>query len=126
MRMIKRACLVALYTVTAVTATAREEDGRDWLNLPIWDEGLAEVCLYEGKMKKYGALRPFELDVITVREHFDPEKLVKTRPAKGKETIPIMKVNIRRAVRTGVYKYVQMASVFVDRRDAGLVKLSTE
>jgi len=96
-----------------------------WLDLPKWNDGWAEVALYEGKVLKYGALRKSTLEIVTVREHFDPRKLVKTRPAPGKEVLPVMKTNLVRRVRTGVYEYVQMASVF-QRRDTGkLVKLAT-
>ncbi len=105
-------------------AAAGAKQPRDWLRDPKWDEGLAEVCLYEGKVMKGGILYPSTLEVITVREHFDPAKLVKTHPGKGKTVWPILKTNIIRRFRTGVYEYVLMASVFV-RRDSGeLVKFS--
>lgn len=97
----------------------------DWLNLPRWDEGLAEVSLYEGRRTIYGAPRDSTLELITVREHFDPEKLVKTHPAPGKDVLPVMKLNLTRRTRTGVYEYVQMASAFVHRGTGELVKLST-
>jgi hypothetical protein len=96
----------------------------EWLKLPKWDEGFAEVALYEGEIIKYGISRKSTLEIITVREHFDPQKLVKTRPPKGKKALPVMKTNIVRRVRTGVYEYVQMASVFQNRETGRLIKLS--
>lgn len=96
----------------------------NWLQHEKWDDGLAEVCLYEGKQLKYGALRDTTVSIITVREHFDPEKRVKTRPAKGEEVLNVMKQNFTRETRTGVYKYNQMASAFVRRDSAELVKMS--
>ncbi len=96
----------------------------DWLNLPKWDEGLAEVCLYDGQIIKYGILRDSTLELISVREHFDPEKLVKTSSPTKKTVIPIMKINIVKRTRTGIYEYVQMASVFINRDSGRLEKLS--
>jgi len=96
----------------------------DWLNHPKWEEGLAEVALYEGTLVRYGTPRPATLEAVTVREHFDPEKLVKTAPGEGKRVWPVLKTNLMRRVRTGVYEYVQMASVFQHRDDGRLVKLS--
>jgi hypothetical protein len=96
----------------------------NWLQHEKWDQGLAEVCLYEGKQLKYGAMRDTMVSIITVREHFDPEKLVKTRPSKEKEVLNVMKQNFTRETRTGVYKYNQMASAFVLRDSAELVKMS--
>jgi len=95
-----------------------------WLQHAKWGEGLAEVCLYEGKQMKYGSLRRSTLEVVTVREHFNPQKLVKTDPAPGKTVLPIMKCNQMRRTRTGVYEYLQMGSTFVDRRDGSLQKIS--
>ncbi len=96
----------------------------DWLQQRKWEDGLAEVCLYEGKLLKYGALRDSALELITVREHFDPERLVKTRPAPGKRVLPVMKQNLVRRTRTGVYEYMQMSSVFLHRETGELLKLS--
>lgn len=118
--------LLAAVTVAALiqTAAVAQADG-GWLNHPKWNEGLAEVCLFEGKELKYGTLRRSTLEVVTVREFFNPDKLVKTDPAPGKNTLPIMKCNLMRRTRTGVYEYLQMGSAFVDRRTGDLQKLST-
>ncbi|NKB23351.1 MAG: hypothetical protein GKR87_02985 [Kiritimatiellae bacterium] len=74
---------------------------------------------------KYGILRDSSLDVITVREHFNPKKLVKTYPGTGNPVLNILKMNMTKKVRTGIYEYVQMGSVFIDRNKGHLVKLST-
>lgn len=118
--MIRSLPLLALLASASVGCAAEQ----DWLNHERWDEGLAEVCLYTGKQLKYGTLRDSRLEVITVREHFDPERLVKTRPAPGKAVIRILKQNVVRETRTGVYEYNQMASVFLDRDTGETVKLS--
>jgi len=110
--------------VILLTMACAGRSETDWLAHPTWDKGLAQVSLYDGKDRKYGELRDSTLELITVREYFDPVKLVKTRPAQGKPVLDIMKLNITRRTRTGIYEYVQMASVFVDRKSGQLVKLS--
>lgn len=108
----------------ASLALAPHAIGQSWYQLPKWDEGLAEVCLYNGKHIKYGKARNTSFDLITVREHFNPDKLVKTVPAEGKVVLNVMKCNLVRQTRTGMYEYNQMASVFVDRDSTELIKLS--
>jgi len=114
-------CTVAL---AAASLCLQAQEETDWLSHPKWDEGLAEICIFEGKQMKYGSLRRTSLEVITVREHFNPNKLVKTSPAADKNVLPIMKCNQVRRTRTGVYEYLQMGSAFVDRRDGSLQKIS--
>lgn len=120
--------LAATLSCNAPRSVSEIRPGSDkaplWLQHPTWDEGLAEVTLYDGTQIKYGITRPTSLEIITVREHFDPAKLVKTSPAADKATLPIMKVNLTRRTRTGVYEYLQMASVFQHRDTADLVKAS--
>ncbi len=114
-------CVSVLFLWACTFAGSGEPD---WLNHPKWDDGLAEVALYEGTLIRYGTPRAASLEVVTVREHFHPEKLVKTRPGKGENVLPVMKTNMMRRVRTGVYEYVQMASVFQNRENGRLLKLS--
>lgn len=97
--------------------------GGGWLRLQRWDDGLAQVCLYEGRQLKYGNLVPSSLEMITIREALDPGRLVKASAAQN--AWPVMKMNLTRRTRTGVYEYVQMASVFVHRDSGRLVKLAT-
>jgi hypothetical protein len=114
-------CALTTFLVLAFLSSSR---AADWLNHPRWEEGLAEVAVYRGTVSKYGRPRTGSLEVITVREYFDPQKLVKTLPEKGKENQPVMKTNLVKRVRTGVYEYVQMASVFQNRDSGRLLKLS--
>jgi hypothetical protein len=112
----------ALLAVCLASASAWAET--NWLRSVHWDDGLAEVSLYEGVERRYGELRPTEMDLITVREFMDPLRRVKTSPSPDKITLPVLKQNLIRRTRTGVYVYTQMGSVFLDRRDGSLVKLS--
>ncbi len=97
-----------------------------WLRHPKWDEGLAEIGLYEGKLLKYGALRDAMVDLITVREYFHPDRKVKTPSATtgNRDSVPVMKQNLTRRIRTGIYEYIQAGSTFVHRDTGRLVKIS--
>lgn len=110
---------VAFLIVLSMTLSA------DWLNEPFWDKGMAEVSLYEGKKLRYGALHDFTMDLITVRESFDEEKMVKANPAPGITLKPIMKQNMVLKYRTGIYEYRQMSTVFISRDVKQLEKLTT-
>ncbi len=118
----KRFYLVSIILFVLVHCSPSQ--GAGWLKLPVWEEGLAEVAVYRGSVIKYGTPREGVLEVITVREHFDPRKLVKTAAGPGEKTLPVMKTNLVKRVRTGVYEYVQMASVFQHRDSGKLLKLS--
>lgn len=97
-----------------------------WLAHPTWDEGLAEIDLYEGKLNKYGILRDASVELITVREYFHPERFVKTAgpTVGGANSLPVMKQNFTRRIRTGIYEYVQAGSTFVHRNSGDLLKVS--
>ncbi len=116
----RRGLVVLAFWLGATTLPAET----NWLRDVHWDDGLAEISLYEGVERRYGELRPTETDLITVREYMDPIRRVKTSPSPEKITLPVLKQNLVRRTRTGVYTYHQMASVFLDRRDGRLVKLS--
>jgi hypothetical protein len=113
-----------LLTLMLATATCAEIN--PWLNHPRWDEGLAEIALYDGKLNKYGSPRDASVDLITVREYFHPERFVKTAAPTvgGVNSLPVMKQNFTRRIRTGIYEYVQAGSAFVDRISGDLLKIS--
>ena len=92
-----------------------------WLQAPHWDDGLAEICIYGGQEQRYGIMRNSRVELVTVREFFDAEKNVKASAGEGANTVPVLKQNWTRHTRTGVYEYIQMASVFL-RRDTGALQ----
>ncbi len=114
--------LLLILSASSPTPTPIPQGG-GWLRLQRWDEGLAQICLYEGRQLKYGNLVPSSLEMITIRETMDQLRLVKAADASA--AWPVMKMNLTRRTRTGVYEYVQMASVFVHRDTGRLVKLAT-
>ena len=90
----------------------------------VWDDGKAEFCVYEVDWARYGEAWPGKALLVVVKEPWAPELDVKAdRPrADGFE---VLKLNHARDVRTGIYEYHQMASLFVDRLGGGLAKLAT-
>lgn len=95
-----------------------------WRLDPVWDDGRAEVCAYRVVWPRYGEERRGSALLILVKEPWAPDLDVKadTPRADGYE---VLKLNHVRDVRTGIYEYHQMASVYLDRRRGELVKMST-
>jgi hypothetical protein len=97
----------------------------DLLRSRLWDDGFAEVARYAGTERRYGELRAAELVLITVKEPFDPDLLVKADGARHARTLDAIKLNTILTVPTGVYTYHQMSSAFFDRAAGRLMKLAT-
>lgn len=90
----------------------------------IWDDGNAEIARYEVLERRYGTLRRAEATLIVVKETFDADALVKDDgPDRPARSIEVLKLNHVLTVPTGVYTYRQMASVFLARADARLLKM---
>ncbi len=97
-----------------------------WSRDPLWDDGQAEVSLYEAKRPQYGKSETYEAVFIVVKEDFDAKLLVKADPPyEGRQLLPVLKLNAIHSYWTPNYPYHFLASVFVRRDDPGaLVKLS--
>ncbi|HEX2164440.1 MAG TPA: hypothetical protein VHM02_10865 [Thermoanaerobaculia bacterium] len=102
---------------------AAEGDGA-WRLDPLWDDGRAEVCAYRVTWPRYGAPRQGSALLVLVKEPWAPELDVKA-DAPRDDGFEVLKLNHVRDVRTGIYEYHQMASVFLDRRRGSLVKMAT-
>lgn len=97
----------------------------DALADPLWDDEKAEVAGYVTREARYGTLRDGEATLLTVKETFDAERLVKAdAPEPPRHTVTVMKLNTVVTVPTGVYTYRQMASTFLTRAEARPVKLA--
>ena len=95
-----------------------------WRLDPVWDDGKAELCAYAVEWPRYGVPREGSALLVLVKEPWAPELDVKAdRPRPG--GFEVLKLNHVRDVRTGIYEYHQMASVYLDRRRGSLVKLAT-
>lgn len=99
----------------------------DWARDPVWDDGKAEVAVYEASRVIYGAPRAYEAVLLTVKEDLDAAKLVKADPPYGNRSIvTVLKQNAVREIPTPNYDYRIMTSTFVEREDpTRLVKLTS-
>jgi hypothetical protein len=106
--------------VHATPATPGVPDA-SWRQDPLWDDGMAEFCAYEVTWPRYGRTYAGRALLVLVKESWNPELDV-----KADEPLPagfeVLKLNHLRDVATGIYTYHQMASVFLKRDDASLVK----
>lgn len=90
----------------------------DWGLDPHWDDGLAEVNVYNSERVVYGEARPFESVLIVVKETFNMDLVVKADPPYGdKPLLSVFKMNLAQTIPTDEYDYHYLTSVFVERAD---------
>ncbi|MFQ5723809.1 MAG: hypothetical protein ACE5G6_04895 [Terriglobia bacterium] len=90
----------------------------NWALDPLWDDGQAEVALYDARRPQYGKVETYEAVFIVVKEDFDPQLHVKTDPPyDGKKLLPVLKLNAVHSYWTANYPYHFLVSVFVRRDD---------
>lgn len=87
---------------------------------PAWDNGKAELCVYEATVEKYRRPRTASVKMILVKERFCADKLVKT--AAEEESFEVIKFHSIQKVPTGIYDYFQTKSIFFDRGTGRVVK----
>ena len=112
------AAIIALACAASGTSGEKLPLNLEWAASTVWDDGLAEVSVYDAKRMIYGKPRPHTLRVILVKEEFDVRALVKSDPPyEGKETTTVLKLNLVSSVPTDNYPYNFLASIFMDRFD---------
>jgi len=121
--------LVGFLLLPAPVATAPPRaDAFDpaWAADSLWDDGQAEVALYEARRPQYGKIESYEAVFIVVKEDFNPRLNVKADPPyENKKLLPVLKLNAIHSYWTDNYPYHYLLSVFVRRDDpASLVKLT--
>jgi len=106
-------------------ASAAPARGEDFGTHPLWDDGKAEMSLYDVEEPRYGTARRFEARMIVVKEDLRVDTHVKSDrgPVPG-ETQEVLKLNHIRMIPTGAYDYHQMLSVYLERASLRPVKLS--
>jgi len=99
----------------------------EWSRDATWDDGLAEVAVYEASRVIYGAPRLYDAVLLTVKEDFDAHRLVKADPPHDDRSIvTVIKQNAVREIATPNYDYRIMTSTFVERNaPTRLVKLTS-
>ncbi|HUO87296.1 MAG TPA: hypothetical protein VM617_07880 [Thermoanaerobaculia bacterium] len=120
------ALAVAALGAACAAAAGPEPEGGDaaWRLDPLWDDGRAEVCSYRVAWPRYGETYSGSALLVLVKEPWAPELAVKADTPRA-DGFEVLKLNHGRDVRTGIYEYHQMASVFVRRDDGRLVKMAT-
>ncbi|NIM20191.1 MAG: hypothetical protein GTO51_08155 [Candidatus Latescibacteria bacterium] len=86
---------------------------------PLWDDGLAEVAVYDAKARIYNRLWDHEMVLVTVKEDFSKEQYTKADPPyHGKDLLPVIKLNMFTRIQTFNYPYHFLVSLFVEKNDA--------
>ncbi|WP_018478545.1 hypothetical protein [Pontibacter roseus] len=89
----------------------------DWAMDKLWEDGLAEVAIYEVERVIYKKKRNFEYTLITVKEDFNQEHNVKTDDYTRADLFPVMKVNEFCRIPTEEYPYHFLTSLFIRREN---------
>ena len=87
----------------------------DWAGDKLWDDGKAEVGLYEAKRVIYGKVRDFEYVYILVKETFNKAYNVKTDYYERDDLFAVMKLNMFAKVQTENYPFHCLTSIFFKR-----------
>ncbi len=94
--------------------------GRD----AVWNDGKAEVSIYDARDLRYGVARSSRAALIVVAEDLLAATLVKAEKPSGAPTRRVLKLNHVRSISTGVYTYQQMLSAFLTADRLDPVKLT--
>jgi len=86
-----------------------------------WDDGMAVVSVYEGRLRRYGVWRSARVYDYLVREYLDPSELTK-RDRPTPEHVRVLKANRLIEFSTGSYHYRLASSHFFRRDSTALVK----
>src|SRR5215470_8353105 len=90
----------------------------------LWNDGQAEVSVYEATDVKEGHPRTSHPVLIVVAEDLLPDRLVKADHPSGAKTIRVLKLNHVRSIPVGMSMYQQMLSVFAGADRLEPVKVS--
>lgn len=93
----------------------------DWALTDLWDDGLAEVAIYDAERVVYDKTRQFEYVYVLVKESFNKAHKVKTDDYDRDDLYEVMKVNKFCRIPTQKYPYHYLTSVFYKREFPGTV-----
>ncbi len=95
----------------------------DFLTADYFDQGKAEVNIYDATLMKYGQPREATVTQIWVKEPWDAKQGIKWG-GQGSGDFDVIKLNHVVSYPTGMYRYEQMWSGFWKRGSAELLKFS--
>lgn len=102
------------------------EFNSQWAMDTLWEDGLAEVAVYNAERVIYDEVRQFEYVQLTVKEEFNQQYKVKTDDYQRPDLFPVIKVNQFCRIPTDQYPYHFLTSLFFRRENpVGLYKLTT-
>jgi hypothetical protein len=123
-----RRWLAAVYVCALVSACATsrggslgDPPGAARFDAVTWDDGMAVVSVFHGRVKRYGTWRDAEARDYLVREYLDPTELTK-RDGDPTGLIPVLKANRLIEFETGSYGYRTLSSLSFRRADCALVR----
>lgn len=115
--------LLLCVALGALAAPAAGAGG--WGGSRLWNDGRAEVAVYDSERIVYGTKRVFREHLLTVREELRLDTLVKADQPKGQPTVSVLKLNQVQQFDTDNYPYRYLTSVFVRQDDvARLMKMT--
>ncbi|MEM9444518.1 MAG: hypothetical protein AAGA18_04120 [Verrucomicrobiota bacterium] len=97
---------------------------QDLLEDELWDDGLAEISVFDAIEVRYGMPRKTEVRHILVKEMFSAKAMVKADDWREKGAYEVIKLNQVIKVPTGSYDYYQMHSNFWHKKTGNLIKFS--
>jgi hypothetical protein len=96
-----------------------------WARDPLWDDGLAEVSLYDARRPQYDKVEEYQALLIVAKEEMTEDGVKAEPPYAGRDLLPVLKLNAVHGYWTDNYPYHLLVSVFVRRDDPrSLVKAS--
>jgi hypothetical protein len=98
-----------------VNYTPSEFINQEWAMDKLWEDGQAEVAIYDAEMMIYGQPRVFENPMITVKEEFNAGFNVKTDDYSRDDLFSVIKVNRFADIETPNYPYHYLTSLFYKR-----------
>jgi len=102
------------------------EFNAQWAMDTLWEDGLAEVAVYNAERVIYDEVRQFEYVQLTVKEEFNQQYKVKTDNYQRHDLFPVMKINQFCQIPTDQYPYQFLTSSFFRRENpVGLYKLTS-
>ena len=114
-----------LFVLLALALTASPVWAGAWAKNSLWNDGRAEVAVYDAQREVYGKIRKFQEQLIIVKEDLRADTLVKADDLKKQKTIRVFKLNQMQKFETENYPYSYMTSVFVKEDDLRhVVKIS--
>jgi hypothetical protein len=90
----------------------------------LWNDGQAEVSVYEATDRREGRWRSSRAILVVVAEDLLADRLVKADDPSRAKTRRVLKFNHLRSIPAGLYTYQQMLSVFADADRLVPVKLT--